>query len=113
MERINSALSAWQGNPELQKRLDETKQALLKSTHVAQFLTEQETVTDDMITAGMPKLYEYKKERENCDQCPGLKRCPNLMQGYQPELYVERKHIEIRYHSCHLKVKKSKSKSRS
>ncbi|TSB48020.1 primosomal protein DnaI [Alkalicoccobacillus porphyridii] len=110
MERINSSLSAWQGNEDLQQRLNQTKQSLLKSPHIAQFLREQDQVTDEMITSGMTKLYEYKKERENCDNCPGLKRCPNLMQGYQPELYVERNHIEISYHACSLKVKEEKQK---
>lgn len=110
MESINSALSAWEGNKDLQARLDKTKQALLKRPHIVQFLEQHEGVNDRMVTAGMTKLYEYEKERENCDRCPGLKLCPNLMQGFQPELYIERNNLELRYHACNLKIKEDKQK---
>ncbi|MDQ0208082.1 primosomal protein DnaI [Alkalicoccobacillus murimartini] len=110
MEPINTALSQWDGNKELQKRLDQAKQSLLKNSYITQFLDEHPGVTDDMLTTGMTKLYEYKKERDHCDHCPGLNRCPNLMQGYQPELYIERKNLELRYHACSLKVQHEKQK---
>ncbi|MCM2675250.1 primosomal protein DnaI [Alkalicoccobacillus plakortidis] len=110
MERINTALSQWDGNSELQKRLDQAKQSLLESPYITSFLDKHPDVTNEMITGGLTKLYEYKKEREHCDHCPGLKKCPNLMQGYQPELFIERNHIEIQYHACNLKVQDEKQK---
>ncbi|MGN7309835.1 primosomal protein DnaI [Alkalicoccobacillus gibsonii] len=110
MERIDTALSKWDGNDELQKRLDRAKDALLESPYIIRFLDEHPNVTSEMVSTGLNKLYEYKKERENCDNCPGLERCPNLMQGYQPELYVDRKHLELRYHACSLKVQAEKQK---
>ncbi|OYD08376.1 primosomal protein DnaI [Paludifilum halophilum] len=46
------------------------------------------------------QLREYIREWENCSQCPGLDRCPNLVSGHQPELHVYGGTLDVRMGPC-------------
>ncbi|WP_100405072.1 primosomal protein DnaI [Bacillus solitudinis] len=110
MESIQSALKQWSKTSRVQERLEEAKRDVLTDPFVHQFLSTVPNVTESMIEQGMIKLYEFKKEQQHCSKCPGLKKCPNLMQGFQPELFVERGHININYSTCDVKKKEDQLK---
>jgi primosomal protein DnaI len=110
MESIQSALKQWSNSDRVQERLKAAKQELLSDPFVTRFLSKTPDVTEEMIEQGMIKLYEFKKEHHHCSECPGLEKCPNMMQGYQPELMVERGHLELHYHACQLKEQVEKQK---
>ncbi|PAE93483.1 primosomal protein DnaI [Shouchella clausii] len=103
MESIEQALKAFDQDGRLQKRIERQRQELLDSAIVQAFLQDHPDVTRAMIDRALSKLYEFKKERGNCQTCPGLDHCPNMIKGFQPALYTERGSIEISYSRCQLK----------
>lgn len=104
MDSIKSTLGSFDNDDRLQKRIQEQKNRLLQSKPIQAFLNENPEVTTSMVDRGLSKMYEYKKERENCEACPGLENCPNMMQGYRPVLYIERGSLDISYTRCPLKL---------
>ncbi|WP_088103783.1 primosomal protein DnaI [Halalkalibacter urbisdiaboli] len=109
MESIQSALKQWSNSTRIQDRLEAAKQELRTDPIVMQFLSN-ERVTEEMFDQGLMKLYEYRKERHHCAECPGLAKCPNMMKGYEPEIIVVRGHLDLRYQACDLKRKEEEQK---
>ncbi|WP_332629107.1 primosomal protein DnaI [Halalkalibacter flavus] len=109
MESIQSALKQWTKDKNLEQRLENARKSLLADPFVKDAL-DKIPVTDDAIDQGLIKLYEFKNERYNCENCPGLAACPNMMQGYQPEIIFARKAIDLEYHSCSLKKQAESAK---
>jgi len=105
MERINKTLNRLTGNENFQKRYQEMKQKTLKNEAVRSFLLEhKDELTSDMIEKNLMKLYEYGNQSKECNKCPSLGGCINLMKGYHPELVISRESIEIHYDKCPRKV---------
>ncbi|GAE28303.1 helicase loader DnaI [Halalkalibacter wakoensis JCM 9140] len=109
MESIQSALKQWTKDQRIEERLESAKKSLLADP-VVQKALEGKRINDDILDQGLIKLYEFQKERNNCEQCPGLAACPNMMKGYQPEMIVARRTIDLEYHSCSLKKKEERAK---
>nr|WP_026286062.1 primosomal protein DnaI [Salsuginibacillus kocurii] len=112
MDSIQSAMRDFMNSEQFEERFAQAQTRIFNNERVKAFLSSHPELSEDVITQDVMKLYEYKKEWENCDQCPGLSQCPNLMQGYQPELYVERGRIYTRYNPCFLKVEDNEFKRR-
>ncbi|GAE34096.1 primosomal protein DnaI [Halalkalibacter akibai] len=105
MESIQSSLKQWAvDNERFQQRLNDAKRTLLHDPVVKQAL-EKVDVSEEVLDQDLIKLYELQKELNHCQQCPGLSQCPNMMKGYQPELIVARKSLDLTYHPCSLKKK--------
>ncbi|ERN52503.1 primosomal protein DnaI [Alkalihalophilus marmarensis] len=114
MKSIQSTLKQWAKSTGLKERLDKQREELLTDSYIKAFIKEnKDSVTNEMLDTGMVKLYEFKKERRACANCPGLKECPNMMKGYQPSLSIERGHLELHYLPCALKVQEKKQKEQS
>ncbi|SFD59707.1 replicative DNA helicase loader DnaI [Bacillus sp. OV194] len=113
MESIMDAVKKMEGYGQLKKEYDRIKQHVLTDPYVISFLEQNPDLNQSSIEKGLTKLYEYSKEKNHCSNCPGLNLCPNLMQGYQPELAAERNTIEIYYEKCSLKKQDEKQKSMS
>lgn len=109
MESIQSSLKQWTENNKLQDKLNEAKAKLLRDPIVKKALQDV-PVTDEIIEQGLVKLYEFQKERHHCENCPGLAACPNMMKGYQPEIRLTRRTLDLHYHSCSLKQQEEKQK---
>ncbi|MDT8859434.1 primosomal protein DnaI [Alkalihalobacillus sp. MEB130] len=109
MESIQSALKQWSKDKNIEQRLEAAKRELLNDPLVKEAL-QRVSPSDDILDQGLIKLYEFQKERRNCENCPGLAQCPNMMQGYQPEIILSRKVIDLEYHSCSLKKKEESAK---
>ncbi|ARK31685.1 primosomal protein DnaI [Halalkalibacter krulwichiae] len=103
MESIQSSLKQWtQDNDTFQQRLNDAKASLLADPIVQKAL-KNVPVTEETFEKGLIKLYELQKELHNCQNCPGLSRCPNMMKGYQPELIIAGKALDLSYQPCDLK----------
>jgi primosomal protein DnaI len=110
MESIQSALKQWtQENDNFQKRLNDARKTLLQDPIVMKAL-EHLPVSDEILDQGLIKLYELQKEHSNCANCPGLSNCPNMMKGYQPELMLTRKALDLSYQPCTLKHKEEQDR---
>lgn len=60
----------------------------------------------------MPKIKEYVKEHENCQQCLGLRACNNLMHGHYAELDSYNRIVEVAYKPCKYLIKEQEAKKR-
>ncbi|BAB06863.1 primosomal protein DnaI [Halalkalibacterium halodurans] len=112
MESIQSSLKHMTGNRSFEKQFTQLKEAVFRSPHVQLFLEEHPSLSPITLEQGLSKLYEYQKEQSHCAHCPGLQKCPNLMKGYQPTLYVERDSLELSYSPCPLKEEEEREKKK-
>ncbi|WP_326938296.1 primosomal protein DnaI [Alkalihalobacillus alcalophilus] len=113
MRTIQSAFNQWDDGGNLDKKLEQAKSELLKDPIVQKALIKKPELTEETLEQGLIKLFEYQKERHHCEQCPGLEKCPNMMQGYQPELVISRGHLDLTYHACSLKAHEVERRKRN
>ncbi|RWR05979.1 primosomal protein DnaI [Siminovitchia fortis] len=105
MESINKTMQRLYQAPEFRKRYEDLKQEVLENPDIQAFLEENKhAVTDRMIETNLMKLYEYKSQTINCNGCPGLSGCMNIMKGYEPSLVIESNRIDIHYRPCPEKI---------
>ncbi|WP_158736617.1 primosomal protein DnaI [Alteribacillus sp. YIM 98480] len=103
MDSIRSSLERFMDNNNWRNRYEKLKQEVLSYPQIKTFLKEHPEWTTKEMETHMMTFFEYKRERQNCDACPGLAECPNMMQGYQPELITDKEQPLITYHPCRLK----------
>ncbi|MDP4163017.1 MAG: primosomal protein DnaI [Bacillota bacterium] len=105
MERINQTLKRLASNENFQKRYEKMRKNTLSHPDVTAFLAQhQNEITEDMIGKSLGKLFEYTNQSKECNRCPSLEGCVNIMQGYHPELVLQRNSIDVRYERCPSKV---------
>lgn len=105
MELINDTIKRLAGNENFQKRYQAMRESILNNTEVQDFLQKhQDELSSDTIEKNLMKLYEFSNQSKECNKCPSLGGCVNLMQGYHPELVLSRGSIEIHYHKCPRKI---------
>ncbi|MBP2243088.1 primosomal protein DnaI [Cytobacillus eiseniae] len=105
MEKINDTLKRLAGKADFQKRYEMQRMETLNNPDVQSFLRNHEDeITDAMVTKSLMKLYEYAQQSKECNQCPSLDGCQNMMKGYHPKLVIERGSIHLHYDKCPRKV---------
>lgn len=105
MESINETLKKLANNQNFQTRYEAIKQKVMQDKHVKQFLEENaEKVTREMLDRSMSKLYEFTTQSKECGDCPTLAACKNMIQGYEPELFIKGNYIDIKYDRCKKKI---------
>jgi primosomal protein DnaI len=101
MESIQRTLGKMMNKEGFKERYNQLKNDVLKNPHVRAFIIEnKDSLTEEMIEKSMGKLYEFTTQTADCNQCPSLDECPNLMQGYEPHLVISGKIIDIHYDRC-------------
>jgi len=105
MEKINDTLRKLGANSGFQERYRAMKEQVMSHPDVRAFLREHEDeITSTMIDVGMAKLYEYANQSKECNKCPSLEGCVNMMKGFHPKLVITRGNIDIQYDRCPSKV---------
>jgi primosomal protein DnaI len=105
MENIRHTLKRLGANENFQKRYQKMRQEIMNNYYVRSFLNEhRHEITNEMIEKSLMKLYEYATQSKECENCPSLESCPNLMKGYHPKLIVNNNSIDIQYDRCPRKV---------
>ncbi|WP_423407619.1 primosomal protein DnaI [Heyndrickxia sp. MSNUG] len=105
MQNINETLKKLASNQNFQTRYEAIKQKVMQDHHVKQFLDENaDRVTREMLDGSMSKLYEFTTQSKGCDDCPTLESCKNMIQGYEPELFIKGNYIDIKYDRCKKKI---------
>ncbi|MEK3975791.1 MULTISPECIES: primosomal protein DnaI [unclassified Psychrobacillus] len=100
MERINETLKRVI-TPEFTSRLDELQQEVLEDPGIQGFIEENsEDISKQVISRSLSKLYEYKSQSHDCNECPSLEQCANFMKGYEPKLVLDRNLIDVEYVRC-------------
>jgi primosomal protein DnaI len=105
MEKINDTLKRLAGKGDFQKRYEMQRRETLNNPDVQAFLeSHEEEITADMINKSLIKLFDYAQQSKECNQCPSLEGCKNIMKGYHPRLVIERGSIDLHYDKCPRKV---------
>lgn len=105
MENINDTLKKLGNNTGFQARYRKMRQDILQNPSVRDFLVEHEDVlSQEMIERSLMTLYDFANQSKNCQECPSLEECKNLMKGFHPRLAIGRGAIDIYYERCPLKV---------
>ncbi|RHW40706.1 primosomal protein DnaI [Neobacillus notoginsengisoli] len=105
MERINQTLKRLASNENFTKRYAQMKEEIMANRDVQDFITRNSNAVDaGMIERSLIKLYEYTNQSKHCQECESLEKCINIMQGYHPELVLQRNSIDVQYERCPRKV---------
>lgn len=112
VESIQESFSKMPANNKFQQQYKKMKQAILDDPHIRAFCAEHE-VDEKMIDRSLARLYEYTTQTKGCEGCPGLSQCINMMEGYEPELFINRTVIDIRYNRCPTKIQHEENKKRN
>ncbi|MCF3942562.1 primosomal protein DnaI [Oceanobacillus alkalisoli] len=105
MKPIQSSLKAWMNRSEsFKENYQKMKQELLQDAEIKEFLAIHPELGQEEIDKSLIKLYEYKSQSKQCDQCASFGQCINMVQGYSPILQVTGDEIHIRYEKCHSRL---------
>ncbi|UII55136.1 primosomal protein DnaI [Cytobacillus spongiae] len=105
MEKINKTIKRLAKSTNFQERYEQMRKQIMTHPEVRAFLIKHKhELTEEIVEKNLMKLYEYSKQSKECNQCPSLDGCINLMKGYDPELVLQRGAITIQYHECPRKV---------
>ncbi|KOP83695.1 primosomal protein DnaI [Bacillus sp. FJAT-21945] len=105
MEKINDTLKRLAGKGDFQKRYEMQRRETLNNPDVQAFLkSHEDEITADMINKSLIKLFDYAQQSKECNQCPSLEGCKNVMKGYHPKLVIQRGSIDLHYDKCPRKV---------
>jgi primosomal protein DnaI len=113
MESIQESFNKMPGNKKFQQQYQEMKKAIMADEDIQAFIEEQDEVDEKMIDRSLARLYEFTTQSKRCEGCPGLSNCINMMQGYEPELFLNRSVIDIRYNRCPTRIEEDKNKKRN
>lgn len=93
-----------QENENFKENYIKIKQEVLNDPEIKTFLSLHPGLTRKEIEKNLIKLYEYKTQSKQCDQCVSFEKCKNILQGYSPILHVENNEIHLSYEKCHSKI---------
>lgn len=80
------------------------KEEVLADKSVIEFIQANPALPESELDRSISRLFEFRNEQNNCSVCTSYHSCPNMMKGYQPELFTERNQIHIRYNICEKKI---------
>ncbi|MCM3663744.1 primosomal protein DnaI [Mesobacillus subterraneus] len=105
MQNINETLKKLANNQNFQARYEALRQQVMNDKRVKEFLEENaEHITREMLDQSMTKLYEFTNQSKGCKDCKSLEACKNMIQGYEPKLFIRGNYIDIKYDKCKKKV---------
>jgi primosomal protein DnaI len=95
---IDKYVSHWKKqlktDPERQLR------TLLSHPSLQVFVQRHPDIPMEVYRRSLSRLHQYVQEHEHCSRCPGLNRCPNLVQGHRSELSVYAGYLDFRMTPC-------------
>jgi primosomal protein DnaI len=105
MKPVQSSLKKWmEKNENFQENYTRIKNDVLNDPEIKEFLSLHPELAQREIEKNLIKLYEYKSQSKQCDQCSSLGGCKNMLPGYSPILRVENNEIHLSYEKCHSRV---------
>ncbi|MFS1514029.1 primosomal protein DnaI [Chengkuizengella sp. SCS-71B] len=88
MESLSQVMKSITNSKQFDSGKEKVKH-LLSDPLIKKFLLKHPELTDRDIKVHMNRLYEYVKEYNQCERCPGLENCPNDFKGHYTKLTVE------------------------
>lgn len=113
MEPIQASLKKWmRNNKSFQENFSHIRKDILEDSEIKQILTNNPHLTETEIDKHLMKLYEYKSQSKNCEFCPSLDKCKNILQGFSPLLHIEDNNVRLSYDKCYKKVQSDEQKQK-
>ncbi|TCP32107.1 replicative DNA helicase loader DnaI [Scopulibacillus darangshiensis] len=113
MESIKAAIRELAKGMPIDSVNQKLAESLMKDPRIQSFLKKHPDMNEDTFYKSIPKLYQYVTEHNNCEQCPGLNNCPNMLKGYQPDLIYDKQSIALTFKPCSLKRAEEQRKKQS
>lgn len=86
---------------ELTARYEQLRNEVMESEGVQQFISENSSEIDKtVVDKSLGKLYEYTTASHNCEKCPNVEGCINVMKGFEPKLILSQGFIDLDYVKC-------------
>ncbi|MFP7493346.1 primosomal protein DnaI [Terribacillus saccharophilus] len=105
MEPIQASLKKWmQENKNFKENFERMQQQVRQDPEVKSVLEANPQLTEQDIQRNLMRLYEYTTQSKQCQDCPSLDECRNILNGYTPRLEVEGKAIRLAYDKCHSRL---------
>lgn len=109
MKKINEALENIKSSPGFNEQYEQMKREVLADKTIQTFVSEHQ-LGEKEIGRALGKLYEYQSQSHKCEKCPSLDSCINVMAGFEPDLVMRYKAIELDYKRCPRKVRDDEMK---
>lgn len=114
MEPIKSVLRDIADERGIQQDRERLADKLLAANpRIAGFVRQNPQITRPVWMKNVSELYQFAEEWNHCDHCPGLDKCPNMMQGYRPGLMNDKGRPVLAFSPCPLFQKRTASRRQS
>lgn len=104
LKSISDSMQGFSDRSKVQKQMMAVKSKVLSHPDWKAFYRAHPEITTDMIDRSLPRLLEYVQGSKGCEGCKDLKHCQNMIQGYEPELFINGNIIDVTYNRCRNKV---------
>lgn len=105
MEPIKQSLSKWmKQNKNFKENYIKIREDVLRDPEIREFLSHHPDLSKNAMNRGLMKLYEYKSQSKQCNECKSFPQCKNIVPGYSPILRVENGEIHLIYEKCHSRI---------
>lgn len=100
MKQIGSFTNIWIENTRIKANRSKQLTLLIRHPSVQRFLREHPHIMRSQLDRYFPQLMQFVQENENCQRCPGLENCPNMIKGHSPTLEEYAGYLETRMKPC-------------
>ena len=101
MEHMKNSFKNLTSRPDFNDRFNDLKKQVLNHPEIQAFITNHASeIEDGMVERSLGKLFEFMNQSKNCEQCPSLAECKNLLEGYHPRLVIQGRIIDLQYDKC-------------
>ncbi|WP_168188599.1 primosomal protein DnaI [Thermoflavimicrobium daqui] len=98
MKQIGEVVKPWLSRRNVQAQKD--FEVILKHPALQAFIREHPEIPRSFYKRSVNALKQWLLEKENCQKCPGLKACPNMIQGHFTKLTDQLGYLEFRMQPC-------------
>ncbi|PTM58120.1 primosomal protein DnaI [Desmospora activa] len=110
MDRIKRVVDPLKEKWSFQQRPEREWDRLWNHRQIRSFREKHPELDPDLARRSWLSLRQYAQERDHCETCPGLQRCPNLVKGHQPALQIQNHLLDLRMVPCHHKIAEDERK---
>lgn len=89
MESLSDLLKSWPQGASIQEQAGRKMSELLSDPLVKRLLEQHPELDERALRLNLNRIYQYVTEYRNCENCPGLDRCPNDFEGHYTMLTVD------------------------
>ncbi|MGM7720890.1 primosomal protein DnaI [uncultured Metabacillus sp.] len=101
MDHLSKSIRNLTNRPDFKDRYNNIKKQVLNNAEVQAFLSKHSSeIEEGMIDRSLVKLLEFINQSKNCQDCPSLSECKNILEGYHPRLVIQGKIIDLQYDKC-------------